>query len=52
MHDSGINNYHSLCGSEASLFTIDVALRDDDDDEKHRTCKRKLCDRSITNKAA
>ena len=27
-----INNYHSLCCSEASMFTIDVAVRDDDDD--------------------
>ena len=33
MHDCGINNYHSLCGSEASMFTIDVAVHDDDDDD-------------------
>ena len=32
-HDCGINNYHSLCGSEASMFTIDVAVHDDDDDD-------------------
>ena len=33
MHDCGINNYYSLCGSEASMFTIDVAVHDDDDDQ-------------------
>ena len=31
MHNCGINNYHSLCGSEASKFTTDVAVHDDDD---------------------
>ena len=33
VHDCRINNNHGLCGSEASMFTIDVAVHDDDDDE-------------------
>ena len=33
MHDCRINNYHGLCGSEASMFTTDVAVHDDDDDD-------------------
>ena len=31
MHDCRINNYHGLCSTEASMFTIDIAVRDDDD---------------------
>ena len=30
MHDCRINNCHSLCGSDTSMFTIDVAVHDDD----------------------
>ena len=31
--DCRINNYHGLCGSEPSMFTIHVAVRDDDVDD-------------------
>ena len=39
MHDCRINNYHGLCVSEASMFTTDVAVRNDDDDPQSRSCQ-------------
>ena len=40
MHDCEINNYHGLCGSEGSMFTTDVAIRDDDDDAQVEDLRR------------
>ena len=47
-HDCRINNYHGLYASKAIMFTINVAVRDDDVDASkltfsQQTCKLEMC---------